>query len=79
MISGHLDHGDLVISNKVPYLTLSPMSSGDGATFAEITVSSRGVDIKGYGAQESHSIPKEVEKSEKEGFLSKLKKLFRLR
>ncbi len=79
VVSGHLDHGDFVLSNKVPYVTLSPMNSGEEATFAEITVSSRGVDIKGHGAQDSHSVPKETEKSEKETLFSKLKKLLRLR
>lgn len=77
VVSGHLDHSDFVLSRDVPYITLAPMSGSEAATFAEITVSSRGVDIKGYGGQTSHSAPKTPEHNTNKGFFSKLKNLFK--
>ncbi len=79
VVSGHLDHGDFVLSRNVPYISLAPMCTGEDATFAEITVSSRGVDIKGFGAQTSHTVPKTPEHTPKKTFFSKLKNLFRHR
>jgi len=77
VVSGHLNHSDFVYSGNVPYITLAPMCGSDDATFAEITVSSRGVDIKGYGNQTSHTVPKTTEKVTKTTFFSKLRKIFK--
>ena len=77
VISGHLDHGDFLLSNNVPYITLAPMCVGNDATFAKITVSSRGVDIKGFGNQESYSVPSPHEKPSTPTFFSRLRNFFK--
>lgn len=74
VISGHSDKGDLVVSHGVPYITLAPSCASDGATFAKISVSSKGVSGEGFGAQESFSVEKNAP-TKKTG-TSKFKKLF---
>lgn len=64
VISGHMDKSDRVISHGVPYITLSPMYKAEDATFAKISVSSKGIEVEGYGEQESFSIENINEKKE---------------
>lgn len=76
VVSGHSDKGDLVVSNEVPYITLSPSFSSEDATYAKITVSSHGVVGEGFGAQESFSVYTPVEEPEKKSIFKKIRDLF---
>ncbi len=76
VVSGHSDKGDLVVSNGVPYITISPNCLSDETTFARITVSSRGVVGEGFGAQESFSVYKPEEEPEKKSLFEKIRSLF---
>ena len=62
VVSGHLDHGDFVFSNEVPYVTLAPMCSTNEPSFAKISVSSRAIDVEGFGEQKSYFVPRKQEK-----------------
>ena len=63
------------ISHGVPYITLSPMSATDEPSFSLISVSSRGITLHGFGAQESYDISNAFTKNEI-SFREKVKKFF---
>ncbi len=65
VVSGHMDKPDRVISHGVPYITLAPMYKSAEATFAKISVSSSGIEVEGFGEQETFSIENINEKKEK--------------
>ena len=64
------------VSHGVPYITLSPMCTSDEASFSLISVSSKGISVNGFGAQESYDISNIFTKNEV-SFWSKVKLFFK--
>lgn len=76
VLSGHMDNGDCIVSRGVPYITLSPMYKTVESTFSKVSVSSSGIEIEGFGSQESLSIAN-VSKEHKLTLSSKLRSVFK--
>lgn len=64
------------ISHGVPYITLSPMSATDETSFSLISVSSKGIMVDGFGAQESYEISNVFTRNEI-SFWAKVKSFFK--
>lgn len=64
------------ISHGVPYITLSAMSASDDVSFSLISVSSKGVSVNGFSAQESYEISNVFTRN-KESFWGKIKYFFK--
>ncbi|MBR5543686.1 MAG: metallophosphoesterase [Oscillospiraceae bacterium] len=74
VVSGHAEKSEHLVLNNVPYITLSPSYSSDEATFARFSVSSEGVTVDGFGAQESFTIEHPFTKNKEEPLLSRIKR-----
>ncbi len=76
VVQGHLHASDHFISHGVPYITLAPMSASDEATFAGVSVSSKGIKVTGFGEQDSYEIAN-VFTTSKASFLTKVRMFFK--
>ncbi len=63
------------ISHGVPYITLSSMSASDDVSFSLVSVSSKGISVDGFGAQETYEISNAFTKNQI-SFWSKVKMFF---
>ena len=76
VVQGGLPNQGHFISHGVPYITLASMGASGDASFARISVSSKGIKVSGFGEQESYEITNVFTKSNP-SFLSKVRLFFK--